>query len=360
MAIVNGTGQAALRAIVQLSGLGLGAEALLYQVADHLRSAIPFDTGSWLVYDPDAMLPVAGVPIDDNPSFETRLRYCANEHLVDDVNKFRDLAKRRVPVDTIEQATRGRPQESRRFRELLEPFGLGHELRLVLVSHGACWGTLTLRRATRSPGFSASELAIAARIAAPVAEGLSRAAVAAPVEAASADPPGLVLLDDRGTISAVTGAAQRWLQLMNDGRPRSYPPLAVATVAMQARVREQNDADFPALPPARLKVRTSSGQWLQLDGATYHDPTTRERHIAVIVQPASFGEVLSLVARRYDLTAREQTVVRLILQGLATRHIAANMQISPLTVQDHLKAVFAKTGVSTRRELAFRLALPSR
>lgn len=144
MAIVDGTSRAALRAIARLSGSGLGAEALLRQVTNHLRSVIPFETGSWLVYDPDAMLPITGFPIDDDPSYELRLRYCVNEHLADDVNKFRDLAIRRRPVGTLEDATGGRPQESRRFREILQPLGLGHELRLALVSHGACWGTLTL------------------------------------------------------------------------------------------------------------------------------------------------------------------------------------------------------------------------
>jgi DNA-binding CsgD family transcriptional regulator len=360
VAIVDGTSQIAFQAVARLSRGSHDAESLLRQVADCLRPVIPFDTGSWLVYDPEAMLPVAGVAIDDDPPFELRLRYCANEHLADDVNKFRDLAKMRIPVGTIEQATRGRPQESTRFRELLQPNGFGHELRLALVAHGACWGTLTLRRAARSPEFSASEQAIAARISAPVAEGLSRAAVAAPAEAASADPPGLVLLDNRGTISVATGAAQRWLQLLNGGRSTKDPPLAIAAVAVQARARDRDGADYSLLAPARLKVRATSGQWLQLDGMMYDDPATRESRVAVIIQPASSGEILSLVAKRYDLSPREQAVVRLVTQGMSTRQIAATMRISPLTVQDHLKAVFAKTDVSSRRDLAFRLALPSR
>src|SRR5262245_45092097 len=180
MVIVDDRRPAARRAIAQLGVSGLGPEELLRRVTDHLRMVLPFDAARWLLYDPDAMLAVRAVPIHEAPSDELRLAYCANEHLQDDVNKFRDLARRRVPAATLEEATNGRPKESRRYREILEPRGLGNELRLALVSRGACWGSLTLRRATRAPGFTPAEVAFAADISAPVAEGASRSVTPAP------------------------------------------------------------------------------------------------------------------------------------------------------------------------------------
>lgn len=52
-----------------------------------------------------------------------------------------------------------------------------------------------------------------------------------------------------------------------------------------------------------------------------------------------------------DLTAREREVAALARAGLRTKEIAARLHLSERTVESHLAHVYAKLGVSGRRNL---------
>jgi DNA-binding CsgD family transcriptional regulator len=52
------------------------------------------------------------------------------------------------------------------------------------------------------------------------------------------------------------------------------------------------------------------------------------------------------------LTAQERQVARHVAQGLSNRDVAAKLFLSPRTIDFHLRNVFAKTGISSRGELA--------
>jgi DNA-binding CsgD family transcriptional regulator len=53
-----------------------------------------------------------------------------------------------------------------------------------------------------------------------------------------------------------------------------------------------------------------------------------------------------------DLTPQEEAVTSLVAQGLSNREVAAELYVSPKTVQYHLTRIYAKLGVRSRSELA--------
>lgn len=57
------------------------------------------------------------------------------------------------------------------------------------------------------------------------------------------------------------------------------------------------------------------------------------------------------VAEECGFTARETQVFELLMRGMTRDEVAAELQISPWTVKNHIRAVFAKTGAHSTKEL---------
>jgi DNA-binding CsgD family transcriptional regulator len=104
---------------------------------------------------------------------------------------------------------------------------------------------------------------------------------------------------------------------------------------------------------ALARVMTRSGAWVVLHGATLVGDG--RRRIAIIVEPAHPARIVPLLMSAYGLTAREQDVTRLVLQGESTATIAERLVVSAHTVQQHLKSIFEKTGVRSLRDLVAKV-----
>jgi DNA-binding CsgD family transcriptional regulator len=109
----------------------------------------------------------------------------------------------------------------------------------------------------------------------------------------------------------------------------------------------------PSLMP-RARLRTRAGRWLVVH-ASRLSGAVRDGRTAVVLEPARPAELAPLILQAYGLTGREAEVVKQSLRGLSTDEIAVELIVSPMTVQQHLKAVFDKVGVRSRRELTARI-----
>jgi DNA-binding NarL/FixJ family response regulator len=98
-------------------------------------------------------------------------------------------------------------------------------------------------------------------------------------------------------------------------------------------------------------VRSRGGIWLLIHASCLEGADAT----AVVIEPAKASEVAPLIVEAYELTPRELDVTRALARGLTTNEIAAELHLSRFTVQDHLKAVYEKVGVSSRGELVAKM-----
>jgi DNA-binding CsgD family transcriptional regulator len=316
-----------------------------------IRAVIPFDRACWHNVDPATAM-ITTVYGDSAPATPLLPRL---EYGDQDVNQYAALARRSVTVGILSQATRGDRTRSRRFREVLEPMGIGDELTAAFVIDSMAWGCVRLYRHRGRPDFESTEAAFVAVISPALAEAFRRSLLLPGLAVHEVTGgPGVILLDDRDRIEAVSASAQHWLREVIDIPRTAETALPHPVYAVAARARSiHKAADRASGRLARARVPTRSGPWLILHGMRLGGTT--EGRTAVLVEPASSPELASLIVRAYGLSNREREVLQRLVQGLSTKEIAATLGISAYTVADHLKGIFEKVGVQSRTELMARV-----
>jgi DNA-binding CsgD family transcriptional regulator len=339
------------RRFVRLLHRGLGLDAFFDAADRALAGLLQFDSACWLSLDPATLLPTSH--FSRELGADHLLELAANEFLDQDANKFADLARAAPPVGILSQATGGDLWQSPRHAKVLAPHGYadGDELRAVFLDGGLAWGSVALHR--RRGRFSDRDAALVADVGGLIGQGIRRAILRTALAADGApEPPGLILLAGDGSVETMTPPARRWLGELVDSTSDGGPlPLLVASVADQARRAAAGQTEEVA--SVRLPRRT--GGWLLADASLLDGDA--DGRVAVMVHPARRTELAGLIVAAYGLSRREREVTRLVLHGRSTRQIADELHVSAYTVQDHLKAIFAKVGVASRRELVAQLFL---
>jgi DNA-binding CsgD family transcriptional regulator len=275
--------------------------------------------------------------------------WLAEEYYGDDVNQLADVARSQAGICTLHEATDGDPSGSPRWQRNMELGGDQELIARLRSRSGEVWGALGLYREPGQPMFAEAEKHFVKAATPYLAEGARRALlIGEAADPEGPDAPSVLIVNDGWEIESATPGVDRWLRDLPDGDfDAGRLPSAVLAVASRAlRTAEQ-----PARPGevAMARVLSRSGAWVVLHGAGLL--SGGRRRVAVIVEPARPGSIYPLLMAAYDLTPREQEVTRLILQGGSTAQIAEELVISVHTVRQHLKAIFGKTGVRSRRDL---------
>ena len=153
---------------------------------------------------------------------------------------------------------------------------------------------------------------------------------------------------------AVRAACARAELLLARGRAAEALALAQGRVAAAERVPAPLDALEARLLAGRALA--AAGHRRAAETALQHVADDAERSGARRLQRAAARELrrLGAAAPRGPLTERERDVADLVAQGHTNKHIAATLYLSEKTVANTLTRVYAKLGVRSRTQLAYR------
>src|SRR3954447_1379726 len=337
---------AARRELTALASAGLDDGTLQAAAAEIVRRVVPYDATCWAPIDPDSHVFTGSVTLHFDPGPDLKTRFAEIEAAGTDVNTFQALARSRTPVARLSDVDRDVLSASPRLSEIYRPLGFGFELRTVFTVDGRCWGIAELLRGKGGAEFSDHEVDFVASIGTVMADGLRRAVLFDRAHDADTTGSAVVVLNAAGEIVATTPQADQRLAALNHAEPDGGPQVLRSVVAA---------AGIADAGRAQARLRDATGAWVTITGTRLRT-TAGDEQVAVTIEPMHANDLTDLLLSAHGLTAREQDVCRAAVAGQSTAAIAASLFISANTVQDHLKSIFAKTGIRSRRELVAHLS----
>ncbi|MGH9230158.1 MAG: LuxR C-terminal-related transcriptional regulator [Acidimicrobiales bacterium] len=336
-----------------------GTVGVFDEVSAGLRRLVPFDSAAWMTVDPGTGMPTGPTLVEDLPpvTSEQCSEHWRREFIDADVNRFDALVGATRPAAGL-RAVAGDPYRSPRYRRFVQPLGFHDELRAVLRVGETPWGALTLWRRAGRPAFTARETDLIAGLSDPIGEALR--VRTRPTEALGGlvrhDRPGMMLFDGAGDLVSLNRQARAWLAELPPDESLDTDlgvpvPLWLVITVFRAGTVVHGSGDGTA----RARVQSRRGPWLVCHASCLDAEAGASATVAVVIEPAKPAEIAPIIIDAYDLSHREQQITRSIARGAGTTEIAREIHLSPHTVRDHIKTIFAKAEVSSRGELVAKL-----
>ncbi|MFI6094496.1 helix-turn-helix transcriptional regulator [Lentzea sp. NPDC051213] len=320
--------------VTELASAGLGVAELHAAAIALVDRVVPCELTCWASMDPDSGA-ISSMTSGTNripQQYEPVLATC--EYTPGEPHTFASLARRGDTVARLEDA------RSTRLNEVWRPLGLSHELRALFRADDTCWGGAGI---VRTSDFSDREIEFMASVAPAIGSATRVAArTTAQIGTQRSSAPAIVVVSEDGTIRASTASALQWREELEEIAAGRF------AVMLRAAATGSRTGIFKA------RVRDAHGGWILLEASELVSDDGFEA--AVTISRASGAELMGLLLKAYGVTAREQDICHEVLAGQSTAQIAARLNISPYTVQDHLKSVFTKFGVRSRAELVAKLS----
>lgn len=337
---------------------GLDLETFLVEAVESVRRAVPWVAACIATHDPSSHMLTSArkygeLAIRNSHDHEFGLI----EYGTEEPTSFRAIARAEVPAAGVHLLTGGRTELSPRLSQFMQPnFGFADEARLAMRDGSEAWGGVALFRGADDAPFDEAEVDFLASLAAPFAHGvrsgmLARVADHAPCRPDAGAGPAVIIVGPDNQITQMTPAAEVRLSELATGPGHCAPLSPVAALIGAARRFARGESE--GIP--RCRLRTASGMWLVLQAGPLSSFRDRDGDVVITIEEARPPEIVTLVVAAFGLTPRERDVTQLVLQGVDTKEIARTLHLSAYTVQDHLKSVFEKADVRSRRELIARI-----
>ncbi len=258
------------------------------------------------------------------------------------------------------------------YNDFLKPQSIHSQMSIFLKNRNGLLGSFNLFRPSHLDVFSSRDRAKAELMAPILAEALNKAFTLERTATQSAMidkilselPFGAVLLMNEWfePIYCSETAKEKLQGLCNDAKGGKHGCLHYLSKVLSSQFDNQTHSrsygSNTSSRKTKVKLPTDKGE-LEIVARKIRMGISKSTYFALSLEPEKSGPCAARVReelKALGLTPRETEVLLLISDGLKNPEIGKRLFISDYTVENHIRAIFRKLGVSNRTAAANRLA----